>query len=218
MPCKHIFFDIDNTLFPTSRFQEMANENAINAMISKGLECDFKRGMAELQKIIKEKGSNYTRHFDLLVKRINGKKDLKIVAAGIMAYHNTKNSMAPYPEVPGVLMRLRDGGYCLHIASEGVEIKQWDKLLRLGLDMYFDNVHVTRVKGRKFYDKIVKGERARPKDCVMVGDRPDKDLKPAMQAGMYTVRMRRGKYAKMNGKADKEIRSLRELPDIIKKI
>gem|GEM_PF-6745501 len=48
-----------------------------------------------------QKGSNYSGHFNELVKRINGKNDLKIVASGVMAYHNTKNAIAPYPEVPG---------------------------------------------------------------------------------------------------------------------
>ncbi len=218
MPRKHIFFDIDNTLFPTSHFLERADENAINAMISKGLRCDFKRALRELQAILKEKGSNFTGHFDLLVKRINGKRDTKIVAAGIMAYHNTKNAMAPYPEVPVVLMRLRDMGHCLHVASEGVEIKQWDKLLRLGLDMYFDKVHVTKKKDRTFYEKILKSEKLKGKECMMVGDRPDKDIIPAMQAGMYGIRVKRGKYAKEKGKSDKEIKDLRELPNIIEKL
>ena len=36
MPRKHIFFDIDNTLIPTSHLLERADENAINAMITKG--------------------------------------------------------------------------------------------------------------------------------------------------------------------------------------
>ena len=220
MPQKYIFFDIDNTLFPTSQFLVRADENAINAMISRGLACCFDDAMEMLRKIQEKKGSNYSKHFDLLVKETNGRRDLKIVAAGIVAYHNTKNAMAPYPEVLGVLMRLHDKGHKLYIATEGIEIKQWDKLIRLGLDMYFDKVYVAKQKNRAFYEHIMKREKVAGKECVMIGDRPDKDTWPAMLAGMYTIRVKRGKYEKESarGKAHKEICDLRNLPEIIEKL
>ncbi|MEM3363947.1 MAG: HAD hydrolase-like protein [Candidatus Micrarchaeia archaeon] len=211
----HIFFDIDNTLFPTSHFLRMADQNAVNAMISKGLDCSFAKGIRELRQIIMEKGSNYPNHFDLLVERVNGKKEIKIVAAGVMAYHNTKNAMSPYPEVPRVLMALHDAGHHLHIASEGIEIKQWDKLLRLGIDIYFEDVYVTNAKDVQFYKRIIRQCNLDPSHCVMIGDRPSKDTEPAMCAGMYGIRIKRGKYSNEAGKCHKEIRTLTPLPKII---
>ncbi|MEM0437826.1 MAG: HAD-IA family hydrolase [Candidatus Micrarchaeia archaeon] len=218
MPVRHIFLDIDNTLFPSSEFTVKARRKALRAMISKGLACTYARGAEELRRIIAERGPNDFRHFNILVKRINGREDLKTVAAGIMAYHNSKRHISPYPEVHKVLRSLKRKGYRLYIASEGVELKQWDKLLRLGIDRFFDGVHVARRKDAAFFRRILKSLRLQPSECVMVGDRPDKDIAPAMRAGMHAVRIRRGKYYNMPGKANYSIRSLSQLENAIKKI
>lgn len=218
MPIRHIFFDIDNTLFPSSAFTARARRKAIRAMVAKGLRCTFRRGMHELEKIIAERGPNDCKHFNLLVRRINGREDLKVVAAGVIAYHRTKRLIAAYPEVPKVLGALRRRGYRLHIASEGVEVKQWDKLLRLGIDRFFDKVYVAKRKDTAFFRRIIKSLRLSPSECLMVGDRPDKDMKPAIGAGMWAVRIRRGKYSRLRGKAHYTIRDLSQLERAIRKL
>lgn len=218
MPIRHIFFDIDNTLFPSSQFTAKARRKALHAMVSKGLACTYARGAEELRRIIAERGPNDFRHFNILVKRINGREDMKIIAAGIMAYHNSKRHISTYPEVHKTLLTLKRKGYKLHIASEGVELKQWDKLLRLGIDQFFDGVHVTQRKDAAFFRRLIKSLQLRPSECLMVGDRPDKDTGPAMDAGMWTVRIRRGKYSAIPGKAHYSVKSLSQLGSVIRKL
>ncbi len=197
------YFDIDDTLFPSTEFSKLARKNAVRAMISMGLNYSERFLMEKLEEIIRDKGSNYSRHFDELCKTLKIKKPSKFIAAAVAAYHDTKASIFPYPEVPYVLKTLNERGYELFVVSEGLEKKQWDKLIRLGLTYFFKKVYVTRNKTVKFYSKLKKG--------IVVGDNPLKDVEFAKKAGHIAVRVKRGKRAKMKSNADYTITDLRQL-------
>ena len=99
-----IFFDIDDTLYSTSEFSEIARANAVNAMIEVGLSLPREQLTVELDEVIREFSSNYEHHFDKLLLRIprrfyKGVNPAVIVAAGIIAYHETKvRQLAPYED------------------------------------------------------------------------------------------------------------------------
>jgi len=209
---KAIFFDIDDTLFPSTEFAELARRNAIRAMIEAGLDTNFDSALSRLKSIVKKHGSNYSNHLDELVASFGHKKDYKIIAAGIAAYHNTKSSIMPFPETPRTLFALRDSGFKIYAATNGNALKQWDKLIRLGLYLLFEEVFVSEEvgveKSSSFYKKILKKLKLNPEEAVMVGDRPDKDILAAKSAGMKTIRIIKGKHAKKKSSADFEIKSL----------
>jgi putative hydrolase of the HAD superfamily len=92
---KAIFFDIDDTLYSTYEFSEMARENAIKAMIGAGLRMSKEELRQELDEIVSEFSSNYEHHFDKLLMRIprrlyKGANPSILIAAGVVAYHDTK--------------------------------------------------------------------------------------------------------------------------------
>ncbi|MBI5223252.1 TIGR02253 family HAD-type hydrolase [Candidatus Micrarchaeota archaeon] len=207
---KNIFFDIDDTLFPTTDFSSLARKNAINAMIGMGLDATYSDLEHSLSKIIQKKGSNYTHHFDDLCKSLKIKKSAKFVSAAIAAYHDTKTTIAPYPQVPSTLLNLRQKGYNLYVATNGTSIKQWDKLIRLSIALFFDDVFVSEDVGRSkdelFFTRILSNLRAKPTESLMIGDREDADIIPAKKAGMKTIRILSGKYANSrSSKADATI-------------
>ncbi len=222
MTIKNIFFDIDDTLFPSSEFAELARKNAIRAMIEIGLEQPQDKLYSMLLRIIKRKGSNYSGHFDDLCKELHIKNPSRYVAAAIAAYHNAKTSILPYPEVPRTLLKLREEGYKIYVATNGDSVKQWDKLIRLGIEHYFQDVFVSEEIGEEkspgFFRKVLKRISAKPHECVMVGDREDKDILPAKSVGIKTIKVRRGKYAKGKTAAYIELKNLENLPAIIKNI
>lgn len=217
-----IFFDMDNTLFPTAEFAELARRNAIRAMIEMGLDRKEEALYRELKKLIREKGSNYPNHFDSLLKKLGIKRPARYIAAAVAAYHNTKSSIQPYPEVPKTLMELKERGYTLYVATNGNAVKQWDKLIRMGIHLFFDDVFVSEELGEEkntsFFRKVVRLAKANPKDCIMVGDRPRMDILPAKKLGIYTIRIMRGPYSKEKGRADAEIKDFSELLPVIQKL
>lgn len=222
MKIKHILFDIDDTLLPTTEFAERARKNAIIAMIRMGLNEKPEKLYKLLLKIINEKGSNYSHHFDELCKKLKIKKHKsKYVAAAVMAYHSTKHSILPYPSVPRILLYLRDK-YKLYIASDGNSVKQWDKLIRLGIALYFEDIFISEDikvrKSTKFFEKLLLKLKAKPQECLMVGDRIDSDVLYPKKLGIKTIRLKSGKQASLRSKADLEIKNFYELTNAIKKI
>jgi len=217
-----IFFDVDNTLFPTAEFAELARRNAIRAMIETGLDATEGQIYKELQRLIKEKGSNYPNHFDLILKRMGVKRPARYVAAAVAAYHNTKSSIQPYPEVPKTLMELKERGYKLYVATNGDAVKQWDKLIRMGIHLFFEDVFVSGEIGEEksphFFRKVLTEIKAHPSECIMVGDRMDSDIAPAKKLGIYTIRVLQGPYSKEKGKADAHISNFSELLGVVKRL
>lgn len=219
---KHILFDMDDTLFPSTEFSTLARKNAVNAMISMGLDQDYSTLSARLEGIIKEKGSNHPSHFDDLCRSFRIKNPGRYVAAAVAAYHDTKTAIAPFPRVPLTLMMLKERGYRLYVATRGSTIKQWDKLIRLKLALFFEDVFVSEAlgedKSEAFYRKILKALTARPEDCLMVGDNEERDIVPAKAIGMKTARMFSGKHASMPTKADFSIKDVSELPALLQRL
>ena len=61
-----VFFDVDGTLLDTSDFAETARKAAIGLMVDNGLPLDKDEAYGVLKTIIREKGSNYGKHFNVL--------------------------------------------------------------------------------------------------------------------------------------------------------
>ena len=218
MVIKYIFFDIDNTLFPTREFAELARKNAIRAMIEMGLPIDSIRLYEQLLLIIKKHGSNDSRHFNLLLEELKIKQPARYIAAAVAAYHNAKASILPYPDVPRTLLSLRESGYALYVATNGTAIKQWDKLIRLGIHHYFKEVFVSEEVGMEknpaFFKRITQQLSILPGESIMIGDTEKSDILPAKEIGMKTLYIQR-----YEGKIRKgTITDFSHLLDILKKI
>jgi len=217
---KAVFFDVDNTLFPTSKFAALARRNAVRAMVEAGLNYEEGLLFSKLNRVVHDYGANYNAHFNRLLETLGEPENPRAIAAGIVAYHNTKASLLPYPEVPRVLVSLKENGYKIYAFSEGTPIKQWDKIIRLGISFLLDDVFVCSEKKSSEYSKVLGKLKLKPSSCVMVGDRLEKDIKPAREAGMKTVRVMRGKYAaeEKDYRADYRVENLVGLQAVLKKM
>ncbi len=221
-----VFFDLDDTIVDTTKLAEMARRNAIENMVRHGLPVDFDTAYGELLELINEYGSNFGRHFDYLLRRLDLPNNPKWVAAGVISYHNTK--FAYLRTVRGVrrlLLKLQKDGYRLAIITDGDPIKQWEKILRLELDPYFDEVFISDSLGvkkphPKIFRKAIRKMGVEPEKALMVGDRLYSDIYGAKNVGMRTVWFRYGKYADRELEyldyADFTINSLEELPEILR--
>ena len=113
-----VFFDVDDTLLDTSKFAETARKTAIEAMVDNGLPLKKDIAYLTLKTVIKEKGSNYDKHFNVLTKALLGKEDPLLVALGMVTYHNIKFSLLrPFPKTIDILIYLKAQGYKLGVIS-----------------------------------------------------------------------------------------------------
>lgn len=208
-----VFFDIDDTFFSTSSFAERARENSVDAMIAMGLSADRETVLRELREVISEFSSNYEHHFDQLLHRLpaetrRGVNPALLVAAGIVAYHETKfRELTAYPDVLDVLRILSGSGLLLGVITAGLTVKQAEKLIRLRVYPYFhpeaifisDQIGISK-PNPKLYLRACESMGIAPREAMYVGDHPRHDIDPAHAVGMWTVWNRReGRHLSEDG-------------------
>ena len=212
-PLELVTFDIDDTLYSSTEFAILARENSVKAMIQAGLKIEQKAAMAELLEVVAEFSSNDEHHFDRLLQRLPpaclaGINPAILVATGVAAYHDTvHDSLVAYEDASEAFKRLHAAGYRLGVVSQGYTVKQAEKLVRLRILPYIeqraiffsDQLGMSKANP-KFYTKAAQLLGIEPKYCLHVGDRPDRDIDPANQAGWITVLNRRtGRYHERPG-------------------
>jgi len=222
---KAVFFDVDDTLYDSTLQAESARRNAIKAMIEAGLDMSEGQAMKSLKAIVKKFGSNYLGHFNELLKEAGQEDGLRIVATGMVAYHNTTlTHLVAFRDTVPTLLSLRNHNYKLGVITNGLAVKQWEKLIRLGVQHFFDSVIISEEVGREKPDpEIFKlaAERikCKPEEALMIGDRIDRDIAGANRAGMLTAQILRGKQTapkKPEEEPDYIIPELNEIFDILK--
>ncbi len=221
---KALFFDIDDTLYDSSKLAKMARKNSIKAMIDAGLpEKDEVKVFEILKKIIKKFGSNYPHHYDELIKEMGRSWDPKIIASGVVAYEHTKvGYLKPFPKVVPILLEIKKN-YLLGIISNGLAIKQWEKLIGLGVHHLFNTVVTSEEEGfekpdQQIFTQAVKKMGLKPEECIMVGDRLDNDIVGAKKSGMLTILIKNDNEGKMSTddeKPDFIINEFSELKEIL---
>ena len=102
----------------------------------------------------------------------------------------------PFEDCEGTLRALRDRGYRLGVIANQVP-GLMERLSSWGLAGYFSVVASSAELGTAKPDKEIfvtalEMARCAPRDAVMVGDRPDNDVRPAKELGMRTIRVARG--------------------------
>ena len=211
-----VFFDVDDTLFSTSKFAARARRAACEAMHQAGVGLDPQELLDELQEVVSEFTSNYDHHFDQLLLRIpkrhyKGVNTGLVVAAAVIAYHDTKaRHLQPYPDAIALLRDLASLDVVRGVITSGLTVKQSEKLLRLGVVPYLTPaaIYISEQIGInkpnvKLYRRACSDLNLKPARCMYVGDRPERDIDPANALGMITVRLSRGgRYADAVGASE----------------
>jgi len=218
-----IFFDLDDTLFPTTEFIYNVRTHTFKTLIEEGIRDSIEGMHQKFNIVYKELGSNSEKHYNVLLERYYhlSKREIdRLIAIVLIDYYNYKNTMKPFSNTLKVLKELNNN-YVLGIISSGVGVKQWDKIYRLELDHYFhsNDVYITESlnfeKNTQFYNWIFNTykEKYNTENIYIVGDREDNDIIPAKKAGLKTIRVGSGKYGFDFDKscADYKIKSIGDL-------
>jgi len=195
---KAVIFDIEDTLYDSSLQMRMTRLNAIRAMIEDGLPANLENGYKTLEAIINEYGPHYTKHFDKLLERLGLKWNPRVIAAGVVAYREMSEAyLKPFPDTVLTLIKLRDLKYKLGVVSEGRAVKEWQKLIQLGVHHLFHSVVISEELGTEefstsLFKKCLEDLGVKPEETVYVSSRPKEGILYANKSGVITVRMRKG--------------------------
>jgi HAD superfamily hydrolase (TIGR01509 family) len=118
-----------------------------------------------------------------------------------------------YPDALDCLDRLRSRGFSVAaVGNTPVESE----------DLLLDHVHVLGSSGRwgvakpapEFFARVLSETGFGPDEVAYVGDRVDNDVRPAREAGMLAVHIRRGPWGYLQEREDAHlcVKSLDELP------
>ncbi|HUT82455.1 MAG TPA: TIGR02253 family HAD-type hydrolase [Candidatus Bathyarchaeia archaeon] len=188
-----VLFDLDDTLFNSTLMSSLARKNAIRAICEAGVELDEEEAYNLLMKIVNEYGSNYNEHFNRFIEELGYEIHPKLIAAAIVAYHQTKNSLLrPFPGVILTLLALMKS-MKIGIISDGLKIKQWEKLTYLGIQHFFDVVIINDLPSRwkpsdiGYKEAMAKLNLNEPSRIIYVGNKIETDIVGANKMGMTSI-------------------------------
>lgn len=238
---KLVGFDLDDCLFDSTGLSERARIKGIEAMIHLGLKINRNEAIDLIKEIVNEYGSNFSRHYNFFIRRLNEIRNFRIssydkykyIAAAVIAYHQEKiESIKLYNDVKPCLERLKDMKIKTAIISDGIPIKQYEKILRLSIEELLDFVVISDEIGMKkpnpkIFEYCLKKFGIKGYETIYIGDRIDKDIIPAHLNNIYTVYIHRGgkynNFKREKGVSDEitpnyEITQLNEIFVIISEI
>lgn len=228
-----VLFDIDDTLYSTTAFAASARRAAVEAMVAHGLDLPVEDAHRELAEVVAEFTSNYDEHLDRLLDRVGparwgGRNPAVLIAAGVVAYHQTKERhLRPLPDAVALLGTLHRARVRVGVVSAGLRVKQAEKLVRLGVlpwidprAIFFSDQMGVSKPNPKLYTKVCEALHVAPDRVLYVGDRPSTDVEPAKAAGLHTVHYRgaHGRYADAPAAppADHEVEWLTDLLPVLR--
>ena len=219
---KGVVFDLDNTLLDFMQMKEFAVKAAVKGMIEAGLLVDEDQSYREIIAIYEEFGWENQQVFDVFIEKQVGYVEHKFLAAGIVAYRRAReaNQMA-YPNVNKTLMALTKAGIKLGVVSDAPSREAWLRIYYLNLYHFFDVVITFDDSGERKPSAVpfkmsLEALQLEPKETIMVGDWPERDVVGAQQIGMKTAFARYGDtFGTVNSGADWDLVDIFQLVMII---
>lgn len=233
MKYKHIFFDLDNTLWDFERSSTRTLEVLYAAYELKtiGIDSfeDFHETYVEnnIQLWVLYRKSEITKS-DLNVKRFHdtlkefGINDIALAQKMANDYVAT----SPYSGMlmPNAieLLELLKNEYALHIITNGFDELQHIKLETTGLDKYFDKIMTSESVGHKkpelaFFEYAMRITGAKCEDSLVIGDDYDADIMGAIAANIDYIYYNPNKI-KHERIVMHEVNDLMEIYQLINKI
>ena len=221
---KAVLFDLDNTLVDFLRMKSMSIEAGITAMLDAGLKFNKKKIMKSLYKLYDKYTMEDSTIFQRVMVQEFGKIDYKALGNAIVAYRKVRSSfLEPYPRVHSTLLRLISKGIKIGIISDAPRLKAWVRMANMKISDY-PSVVVTYDDTKKLkphdlpFKVALRRLRLKPEECLMVGDRPEKDIKGAQKLGILTCFAKYGNPDIKKTDADYEINAIEDVIDIVESI
>lgn len=223
---KAILFDLDDTLHDSTGQVDTARKAAATAIYNEGIlpatspEEVYKKYL----EIVKKYGTNYEGHLSILCKKYGIKPDPRLVAAGRVAYHNTKFALLTLlPRTQETLLWLIKNNFKLGIVTNGIEEKQWEKIIRLKIRPFFDDIQISESIGghdqkKRLILTCLRNLKIKPEEAMLVGDKIKTDIVSANKLGLTTVRIIHGRYKdeKSRSELEKPTYTIKEISELIK--
>lgn len=204
MKYKHLFFDLDHTLwdFDANARATLEQLHLDLDLVSKGIhdfDKFYKNYLVHNEKLWARYRNGYIRQEELRIKRMwLTLLDFKIADEDLARQLNelflqllpTRTIL--FPDTMEILDYLENKGYQMHIITNGFEKTQHSKLSTSGLTKYFKEVITSEGSNslkpqKEIFDYALSKTGALTGESLMIGDALDVDILGAKNAGMDQV-------------------------------
>ena len=200
---KHIFFDLDRTLWDFDKNSEIAlrhifeEEQLQNHLPSFAVFHDFY--IAENARLWKLYGQGLMTKDVLRYERFRAAlhsffpaEEFLIKRIGDAYVEISPRQTALFPNAIETLKNLKSLGFTLHIITNGFQEVQFVKLENSGLKEYFDSIVCSEFIGKNKPDPAIfhhafELANCKPKDSLMIGDDYYADITGALNAGIHAI-------------------------------
>lgn len=204
MRYRHIFFDLDHTLwdFETNAkdtLQELYHIHDLNAKGIHDFDTFFSRYSHHNERLWDRYTKGFIKQDELRWKRmwltlLDYKLADEVLSRKMSVEFLEKlpSKKAIFPYTFEILEYLKAKGYRMHLVTNGFEKVQHNKLQSSGLHAYFEAVITSEASNslkpqKEIFDYAFKQTGAIDKESIMIGDNLDADIQGGINAGMDTV-------------------------------
>src|SRR3982751_5491710 len=204
MKYKHLFFDLDHTLwdFDANARATLEQLHIDLRLVDKGVhdfELFHRNYLAHNEKLWARYRKGFIKQEELRIKRmwltlldfrIADEELTREMANRFLDLLPTRTIL--FPDTVDVLNYLRNKGYGLHLITNGFEKTQHSKLKYSGLEGYFKNVITSESSNSikpqpEIFEYAMERAGASVDESLMIGDTLDVDVAGAMSVGMDQV-------------------------------
>ncbi len=204
MRYKHLFFDLDHTLWDFDTNSREALQDIYHSLSLKAMGVDdfdrfhtlylghnerlwdrYRKGQMKVDEL------RWKRMSVTLLEFKNGDEDLaKKMGVEFLNILPTKKAL--FPDTIELLQYLTEKKYNLHLITNGFEKTQHHKLKTAGIDMYFQEVITSEGSNSlkphpEIFAYALEKTGAEKKESIMIGDTPDVDILGARESGIDQV-------------------------------
>lgn len=204
MAYKHLFFDLDHTLwdFETNAKETLSELHALHALHERGIhdfDAFFSRYSFHNERLWDRYTKGFIKQEELRWKRVwLALLDFKIAdeklarEISVQFLDGLPNRRNLFPYTTEILDYLTQKNYVLHLITNGFDNIQHSKLKHSNLTSYFKEVITSEKSGslkpqREIFEFALNVTLAKPEESIMIGDNIEADIKGAMAAGLDTV-------------------------------
>jgi len=201
---KHLFFDLDHTLWDFEANAKATLEELYSTLNLKERGVDdfslfYKNYLDHNERLWERYRNGFIKQEDLRIKRMRQSLlDFKIAdeplsqAMSVQFLELLPSRTILFPYTREILHYLTNKGYELHLITNGFEKTQHSKLKYSGLDGFFKEVITSEGSGslkpnKEIFEYAFRKTKALPAESIMLGDTLDVDIQGAINAGIDQV-------------------------------
>ena len=231
MHYKHLFFDLDHTLwdFEVNAKETLHDLYELNKLQERGIHSfdeffdkysyhNHRLWDRYTKGFIKQEELRYKRMWlALLEYKIADEKLSRSLSVEFLERLPIKKNLFPY--TIEILTYLKQKGYILHLVTNGFEVVQHNKLHHSNLSIFFSEVITSEGSNslkpnKEIFEYAITKTGAALHESIMIGDNLEADIQGGINAGMDTIFVNHLKI-KPHIKATYEIFELKELEKIL---